>query len=259
MAPHSSTLAGKIPWMEEPGRLQSMGSLRGRHDWATSLSLSTFMHWRRKWQPTPVFLPGEPHRRRSLVGCSPWGRTERDTTEVTQQQQQQQVLINYIKGLFVKDPFDNGSVILWFWKLQESQMSIEYAATAKDLNLDKEIYSKLQCSAIEALIKVNECIINVILAFKSHVTTMFIKETSSKVFPRWRLSHLVVSISLWPHGLYPGYSVHGIFQTRILELVAIFLQDIFLTHGLTWVSCIAGGFFDIWVTKEAPLPRWAPY
>ena len=59
MAPHSSTLAWKIPWMEEPGRLQSMGWLRVRHDWATSLSLLTFMHWRRKWQPTPVFLPGE--------------------------------------------------------------------------------------------------------------------------------------------------------------------------------------------------------
>ena len=68
MAPHSSTVARKIPWMEEPGRLQSVGSLRVRHDWAPSLSLSTFMHWRRKWQPTPVFLPGESHGRRSLVG-----------------------------------------------------------------------------------------------------------------------------------------------------------------------------------------------
>ena len=59
MAPHSSTLAWKIPWTEEPGGLQSMGSRRVGHDWATSLSLLTFMHWRRKWQPTPVFLPGE--------------------------------------------------------------------------------------------------------------------------------------------------------------------------------------------------------
>ena len=50
MAPHSSTLSWKIPWMEEPGRLQSMGSLRVGHDWATSLSLFTFLHWRRKWQ-----------------------------------------------------------------------------------------------------------------------------------------------------------------------------------------------------------------
>ena len=73
MAPHSSTLAWKIPWTEEPGRLQSMGSLRVRHDWETSLSLFTFMHWRRKWQPTPVFLPGESRGWRRLVGCCLWG------------------------------------------------------------------------------------------------------------------------------------------------------------------------------------------
>ena len=88
MAPHSSTLAWKIPWTEEPGRLQSMGSLRVGHDGATSLSLFTFMHWRREWQPTPVFLPGESQGPGSLVGCCLWGRTESDTTEVTQQQQQ---------------------------------------------------------------------------------------------------------------------------------------------------------------------------
>ena len=59
MASHSSTLAWKIPWMEEPGKLQSMGSLGVGHNWAPSLSLFTFMRWRRKWQPTPVFLPRE--------------------------------------------------------------------------------------------------------------------------------------------------------------------------------------------------------
>ena len=59
MATHSSTFAWAIPWTEEPGGLQSMGSRRVGHDWVTSLSLFTFMHWRRKWQPTPVFLPGE--------------------------------------------------------------------------------------------------------------------------------------------------------------------------------------------------------
>ena len=79
MAPHSSTLAWKIPWTDEPGRLQAMGSLRARHDWATSLSLFTFMLWRRKWQPSPVFLPGESQGRGShLVGCRLWGRTESD-------------------------------------------------------------------------------------------------------------------------------------------------------------------------------------
>ena len=50
MAPHSSTLAWKIPWTEEPGGLQSMGSLRVGRDWATSLSRLTFMHWRSKWR-----------------------------------------------------------------------------------------------------------------------------------------------------------------------------------------------------------------
>ena len=57
MAPHSSTLACKIPWIEEPGGLQSLGSLRVEHN--RSALLCAFMHWRRKWQPTPVFFPGE--------------------------------------------------------------------------------------------------------------------------------------------------------------------------------------------------------
>ena len=87
MAPHSSTLAWKIPWMEEPGRLQSMGSLGVGHDSVTSLSLFTFKHWRRKQQSTPAFLPGESQGRGSLVGCRLWGRTESDTTEATYQQQ----------------------------------------------------------------------------------------------------------------------------------------------------------------------------
>ena len=59
MAPHSSALAWRIPWTEEPGGLQSVGSQRVGHDWATSLALFTFMHWRRKWRTTPVFLPGK--------------------------------------------------------------------------------------------------------------------------------------------------------------------------------------------------------
>ena len=83
MATHSSTLAWKIPWTEEPGRLQSMGSLRVSHDWTTSLSLFTFMHWRREWQPTPVFLLGESQGRGSMVSCRLWGPTESDTTEAT--------------------------------------------------------------------------------------------------------------------------------------------------------------------------------
>ena len=83
MATHSSTLAWKIPWMEGPDRLQSMGSLRVGHDRATSLSFFTFTHWRRKCQPTPVFLPGESQGRGRLVGCRLRGCTELDMTEAT--------------------------------------------------------------------------------------------------------------------------------------------------------------------------------
>ena len=81
MAPHSSTLAWKIPWTEEPGALQSMWSMSWKR--LTSVSLFTFMHWRRQWQLTPVLLPGEFQGQGSLVGCRLWGRTESDTTEAT--------------------------------------------------------------------------------------------------------------------------------------------------------------------------------
>ena len=104
MEPHSRTLAWKIPWMEEPGRLQSMGSLSRTRQSDFTFAFH-FHHWRRKWQPTPVFLPGNSQGRESLVGCRPWGRTESNTTEATQQQQQQQIyqkkfVISAFLGIF---------------------------------------------------------------------------------------------------------------------------------------------------------------
>ena len=74
---HSRTLAWKIPQMEEP-ELDKTERVT-----VTSLSLFTFVHWRRRWQPTQVFLPGQSQGRGSLVGCRLWSRTESDTTEVT--------------------------------------------------------------------------------------------------------------------------------------------------------------------------------
>ena len=100
MAPHSSTLAWKIPWMEEPGGLQSMGSLRVGHDWATSLSLFTFMHWRRKWQPTPVFLPENPRD-----GGAWWAAVYR----VAQSQTQLKWLSSSSRGKHWQQDFRNGS------------------------------------------------------------------------------------------------------------------------------------------------------
>ena len=83
MAPHSSTPAWKIPWMEEPGRLQSMGSLRVGHDLSDFTFTFHFHALEKEMATTPVFLPGESQGRGSLVGCSLWGCTESDTTAVT--------------------------------------------------------------------------------------------------------------------------------------------------------------------------------
>ena len=124
---HSSTLAWEIPWTEEPGRLQSMGLLGVGHDWATSLSLFTFTHWRRKWQPTPVFLPGESQGRGSLVGCHLWGCTESDMTFTTYSSSSSSMaswkhlpIRAYLKlSLFPTIKFSHFSTCLWvFAKMQ---------------------------------------------------------------------------------------------------------------------------------------------
>ena len=86
MATHSSLLPQRILWTEEAGGLLSTG--RTESD-TTEVTQHACMHWRRKWQPSPVFLPGEFRGQRRLVGYSPWGLTESDTTKATQQQQQQ--------------------------------------------------------------------------------------------------------------------------------------------------------------------------
>ena len=81
MAPRSSTLALENPmdggawWAAVHEVAKSRTRLRD--------FTFTFMHWRRKWQPTPVLLPGESQGQRSLVGGRLWGRTELDTTEAT--------------------------------------------------------------------------------------------------------------------------------------------------------------------------------
>ena len=115
MATHPSTLAWKIPWTEDPVRLPSIGSLWVEHNWATSLSLFTFLHWRRKWQPTPVFLPGESQGQGSPVGCRLWVHIESDTTEVTWQQQQHymhnQHLFSSVHKMFLPNPL---SWVSWY-------------------------------------------------------------------------------------------------------------------------------------------------
>ena len=103
-----SILAGGIPWTGKPGGLQSIGSQRVGHDWSDLACTHNLIRrgfpggtknrepscqcrihgfdprvgkipWRSAWQSTPVFLPGESHEQRSLVGYSPWGLKEWDT------------------------------------------------------------------------------------------------------------------------------------------------------------------------------------
>ena len=90
----------------------------------TSLSLFTFLHWRRKWQPTPVFLPGESQGQGSLVGCCLWGRAELDTTEATQQQQQQQREA-WVRSLGWEDPLEKGKDTCRGQHKQESHLHRE--------------------------------------------------------------------------------------------------------------------------------------
>ena len=82
MTPHSSTLVWKIPWTEEPG--SAVPGVAVSWTQLSGFAFTFHFHrWRRKWQPTPVFLPGESQGQESLVGCHLWGCTELDTTEVT--------------------------------------------------------------------------------------------------------------------------------------------------------------------------------
>ena len=87
MTTHSHILAWEISWTEEPGGLQSSGSQRVRQDWRDSIHThrtdilrSKVILWKRKWQPTPVILPGESHGQRKLAGYSPWDCKESGMT-----------------------------------------------------------------------------------------------------------------------------------------------------------------------------------
>ena len=129
MATHSSTLALKIPWMEEPGRLQFTGLWQVRHDWVASLSLFTFMHWRRKWQPTPVSLPGESqgwgepgglpsmgsHRVRHDWSdlAAALGSQESDTTQQLNHHQHHMIYLDFPGGSVVKNPHAMQEIGVW--------------------------------------------------------------------------------------------------------------------------------------------------
>ena len=129
MVPHSGTLAWKIPWTERPGRLQSMGSLGVGHNWATSLWLFTFMHWRRKWQPTPVLLPGE-SQGREPGGLPSMGshRVGHDWSDLAAVAAGRQKVIKFSENLLER--------ILCFTNFNKSNLRFPITLTAKPIQVD---------------------------------------------------------------------------------------------------------------------------
>ena len=157
MAPHSGTLAWKIPWTQEPGRLQSMGSRRIGHSWATSLSLFTFMHWRRKWQPTPVFLPRESQGWGSLMGCCPWGRkswtrlkrlSSSSSSSSSRQHIQKQRHYFANKGLSSQS-YGFSSSHVWMWELDYKESWVPKNWCFWTMVLKKTLERPLDCKEFQ--------------------------------------------------------------------------------------------------------------
>ena len=133
MATQSSTLAWEIPWMEEPGRLQSMGSRRVGLDWVISLSLSlfTFMNWRRKWKPTPVLLPGESQ------GWEPGGLPSMGSHRVGHDWGDLAAALNFVRKVYLEELETEMEYIFCCLSVDSLRQS-----TSLHYSFDEEIYWK---------------------------------------------------------------------------------------------------------------------
>ena len=108
-----------------------------------TLSLFTFMHWRRKWQPTPVFLPGESQGQRSLLGCHLWGCAELDTTDTTQQQPLYNI-DQIKKGWNVKSVFIQTNLRLE-WTSESLESLQEFLTGSEMLQLARGPHFEIHC------------------------------------------------------------------------------------------------------------------
>ena len=218
--------------------------------------------WRRKWQPTPVFLPGKYQGQRSLVGYSPWGH--KDIPDLASKQQSWHVNIHesYTWLSLHLEIWDSEIAFLlqWhlavtpFWREDNSAIGIKYLVHS-EINYFDPLWTW----------------------FINFGSKEWSKEARSyrRGSVSWEVSHLV-----WPTSFIyvcmcacmcakspqscltfsdamdcspPGSSVYGILQARALEWVAIpFSGGSSQPRDQTGVSCITGGFFTIWATREAP-------
>ena len=176
MAPHSSALAWKIPWTEEPGGLQSMGSLRVRHDWATSLSLFTFMHWRRKWQPTAVFLPGESQG----WGCTSRTRLKWLSRSRTARVQTHPVQPRLVEPLSTWRPLSMkvNACFVWFWDFLGGYCYAGYCDKSWRMKntSNKLLRYRLMCSSVTVELLCHRWIL-IILSKRFEETTCCGKKT----------------------------------------------------------------------------------
>ena len=144
----------------------------------SSLSLFTFMHWRRKWQPTPVFLPGESQGWGSLMGYRLWGCTELDTTEATQQQQQQQrgIVSEPLEKLDIQGKctrFRQHLLSRWFPTLEVGLFPTpQHNGGGGDVGWRKRKHSLLEVTSVFSSsynwLKVESCIVRVAQGFSDH-------------------------------------------------------------------------------------------
>ena len=188
MAPHSSTLAWKIPWMEEPGRLQCMGSLRVGHDWATSLSRIG----EGNGNPLQCSCVGNPQGWGSLVRCCLWGRTKSDTTEATD---------SAAADLGDAEPVLFGSHVLFGWVLYKLKRGVvcpcsflvpKHTLASRDKELQGPIWKRKKWKKADSSPKwlVRHCDISLT---KKHWKMSF-AWTLFLLYER----HYLVPISLWP-------------------------------------------------------------
>ena len=271
VAPHSSTLAWRIPWTEEPDGLWSMGSLRVGHNWATSLSLFTFTHWRRKWQRTQCSCLESP-RDGGTWWAAVYGVTQSRTrlkwlsSSSSSRFPQQDIQAEDLYTLFTLPPSaekstgrccaEKGPIVTLVMKKQlptlwEEKWPEGFRTLLGVAARCHPLHQHMAGSGIP------------IKPSWSHLPPLrsqfFLKSRLTGHLAAWHLlrfsgllarSHLTLCnpVDYSP----PGSSVHGIFQARILEWVAIsFSRGSSWPRDWTCVSYISRVILHHWATREA--------
>ena len=198
-----------------------------------------FLNWRRKWHPTPVLLPGKSHGWRSLVGCSPWGRWESDTTErlhfhfslsCTREGNG-----NPLQCSCQENPRDGWAWWAAVYGVAQSWTRLKRLSSSSSMLLNIGDQDKWNLSLPYSIFPASGAVfVVVVLVTKSSLTLCDPMDCGM-----------------------PGSSVHGISQAKVLEWVAISFSRGSCYPGIEpWSltsSVLAGGFF---ITESPEKPQW---